>query len=186
MKEFELKLISELMKNSRRSDRDLAKAIGSSQPTVTRNRHRLEQQGIIKQYTMMPDLSKLGIEILAFTYAKWSPQALKIHPKKERIEKVNKFISKHPNVFFGSSGRGLGMERMMISVHKNYADYDDFMKQLESEWAGLLERQDSFIISLKTDIVLTSSLFRNLMEYITNGEAPKTKRVRSIGRPPVP
>lgn len=52
MKEFELKLISELMKNSRRSDRDLAKAIGSSQPTVTRNRHRLEQQGIIKQYTI--------------------------------------------------------------------------------------------------------------------------------------
>jgi DNA-binding Lrp family transcriptional regulator len=175
MKEFELKLISELMKNSRRSDRDLAKAIGSSQPTVTRNRHRLEKQGIIKQYTMMPDLSKLEIELLAFTYAKWSPKALMSHAKNERIEKVNKFISKHPNIFLASSGRGLGMERMMISVHKNYADYDDFMKKLESEWAGLLDRHDSFIISLKTDTLITSSLFRNLMEYITNTDPVKTK-----------
>jgi DNA-binding Lrp family transcriptional regulator len=176
MKEFELKLISELLKNSRRSDRDLAKAIGSSQPTVTRNRHRLEQQGIIQQYCMMPDLSKIGIEIVAFTYAKWTPQALNVHPPKERLEKINKFISKHPNVLFGSTGRGLGMGRMMISVHKNYADYDDLMKQLETGWAGLLETHDSFIISLKTDIVLTHSVFRNLMEYITHMEAIKTKR----------
>jgi DNA-binding Lrp family transcriptional regulator len=32
----ELRLISELMQNSRRSDRELARALGISQPTVTR------------------------------------------------------------------------------------------------------------------------------------------------------
>ena len=36
VKDAELKLISELMKNSRRSDRELAKAIGVSQPTIGR------------------------------------------------------------------------------------------------------------------------------------------------------
>jgi DNA-binding Lrp family transcriptional regulator len=36
MREIELKVLSELMKNSRVSDRELAKKIGSSQPTVTR------------------------------------------------------------------------------------------------------------------------------------------------------
>ena len=36
LKDVELKLFSELMKNSRRSDRELAKVIGVSQPTVTR------------------------------------------------------------------------------------------------------------------------------------------------------
>jgi DNA-binding Lrp family transcriptional regulator len=36
MKDIELKLISELMLDSRRSDRELAKVLGVSQPTVSR------------------------------------------------------------------------------------------------------------------------------------------------------
>lgn len=43
MKKVELKLLSELMKNARRSDRDLAKVSGTSQPIVTRARNRLEK-----------------------------------------------------------------------------------------------------------------------------------------------
>jgi len=35
MKDVKLKLISELMKNSKKSDRELAKVIGVSQPTIT-------------------------------------------------------------------------------------------------------------------------------------------------------
>ena len=54
MKDVELKLISELIKNSRRSDRELAKAIGISQPTVSRIRVRLEKQGLV-DYSAVPD-----------------------------------------------------------------------------------------------------------------------------------
>lgn len=36
MKDVELSLVAELLKDSRRSDRELAKAIGVSQPTVSR------------------------------------------------------------------------------------------------------------------------------------------------------
>jgi DNA-binding Lrp family transcriptional regulator len=49
------------MKNSRKSDRQLARAIGTSQPTVTRIRSRLEKEGYIKEYTMIPDFGKLGL-----------------------------------------------------------------------------------------------------------------------------
>jgi DNA-binding Lrp family transcriptional regulator len=48
IKNVKLELISERMKNSRRSDRDLAKAIGVSQPTVSRMIKKLENEGIIK------------------------------------------------------------------------------------------------------------------------------------------
>jgi DNA-binding Lrp family transcriptional regulator len=67
MKETELKLISELMKNSRRSDRELAKAIGTSQPTVSRMIQKLEKQGIISEYTMIPDFTKLGYSLLTIS-----------------------------------------------------------------------------------------------------------------------
>mgnify|MGYP006271117405 CR=1 FL=1 len=49
LKDVELRIVAELMKNSRRSDRELAKVVGVSQPTVTRTRSRLEKEGIIKE-----------------------------------------------------------------------------------------------------------------------------------------
>ena len=73
MKDTELKLVSELMKNSRRSDRELARLIGVSQPTVSRMIKNLEKEGIIQEYTMIPDMIKLGIEIVAITRVALEP-----------------------------------------------------------------------------------------------------------------
>ena len=62
------KLLRELLRDSRRSDRELAKAIGASQPTVTRNRRLLASY--IRSYTIVPEFEKIGYEILAITFAK--------------------------------------------------------------------------------------------------------------------
>ena len=170
VRDFELKLVSELLKNSRRSDRDLAKVIGSSQPTVTRNRQRLEKERIIGDYTMIPDFAKLGIEIVAFTFGVWHHEIPKNLSEIERIEKAKKFISNHPNVVFASSGRGLEMGKIVVTVHKDYSDYARFLRQIQIEWAGLLTGLESFIISLKTDTIAAPLSFRYLMEYLTKIE----------------
>lgn len=70
LKDVELRLISELMKNSRRSDRELSKQMRVSQPTVTRLRNKLEKEGYIKEYTMIPDWQKIGYQLMAFTLVK--------------------------------------------------------------------------------------------------------------------
>jgi len=54
-----LKLLFALIKNSKRSDRDLAKTLGFSQPTVTRLRQTLEKEAV-KQYTLIKP-SLLGL-----------------------------------------------------------------------------------------------------------------------------
>jgi hypothetical protein len=46
LKDTELRLISELLKNSRRSDRELSRALGISQPTVS----RMSARGLIYGY----------------------------------------------------------------------------------------------------------------------------------------
>ena len=84
MKSVELKLLSELMKNSRRSDRELAKAIGSSQPTVTRTRTRLEEKGYIREYALIPDFAKLGFELMSLTFTKFKRQLTDEELKKLR------------------------------------------------------------------------------------------------------
>jgi len=67
-------MLSELMKNSRRSDRKIAKAIGSSQLTTTRFRTKLEKEGCIREYMMIPNFSKIGYDIMALSYYENGPE----------------------------------------------------------------------------------------------------------------
>jgi hypothetical protein len=91
------------------------------------------------------------------------------YPETDRIEKAKKFIERHPNAIFASSGIGLGMRRMIVTVHKDYSDYVEFMREARSEWAGLVHLE-SFIISLKTEAVILPFSLRNLMNYIRKTE----------------
>lgn len=142
-----LRLLRELLKNSRRSDRDIAKLFGSSQPTVSRMRNQLDKRGYINTYTVIPDFAKLGYEILAFTFAK-----LKSYPSAEEAQKVVKragdWVSKQPNVIFSADGEGLGSDIIMISFHRNYSKYADFMRTFAMEWGEIISGSQSFIVSL--------------------------------------
>ena len=69
LKPIDYKLLFELMKDSHRSDRRLAKALGVSQPTVTRRRATIEEN-FIDGYTVIPKFGKIGFEIAAFTFLK--------------------------------------------------------------------------------------------------------------------
>jgi hypothetical protein len=95
---------------------------------------------------------------------------LKNYPAEERIKKAQAFFSKNPNVIFASSGRGLGMSRMMVSFHKNYSDYVEFLKHAEDEWTGLLAKMESFTISLETDAVVVPLSFKRSGEYLRKTE----------------
>jgi len=44
------KILHELIKNSSRSDHEIAKVIGVSQPTVTRLRNQLEKEGTVRLF----------------------------------------------------------------------------------------------------------------------------------------
>ncbi|HKZ94047.1 MAG TPA: Lrp/AsnC family transcriptional regulator [Candidatus Bathyarchaeia archaeon] len=165
MKDRELKLVSELFKNSDRSDRELGKVLGTSQPTISRMLKRLKEEGVIKEHTIIADFRKLGIELMAITFGAWSPEKIKDYSEDERVEKAKRFLSEHPNVIFASSGQGLGKGRVVITLHKNYTEYNDFMKQAKSEWAGLV-KLESFIISLEADVAPIPFSFRNLGKYL--------------------
>jgi DNA-binding Lrp family transcriptional regulator len=145
-----LKLLQALLKNSRRSDRELAKAIGASQPTVTRNRKLLGKY--IRSYTIVPEFKEVGYEIAAFTFAK-----AKTYSKKEvetKLELATKWVNEHPNVLFASDGEGLGKDAVMVSVHRNYSKYADFMREYSVDFADFITDVQSFVVSLKTGILM--------------------------------
>ncbi len=83
MKKIKMKLLFELLKDSSRSDRKLGKILGASQPTVSRTRNKLVKDGVIQQFTIIPDLTKMGCEIIAFTLLKFSARTPELLEKEE-------------------------------------------------------------------------------------------------------
>jgi DNA-binding Lrp family transcriptional regulator len=143
MKKRMLKLLFELMKNAKRSDREIAKIIGVSQPTITRMRQRLEKTAIV-DYTVIPDWTELGFEIMANTLvkAKGLPEA---------TEKAKKWAMENPNVVFAAAGEGMGMDYSLISFHKNYSDYANFVDSLKKVWGNNLQDVQSFLMATGED-----------------------------------
>ena len=69
LKTIDYELLWELMKDSRRSDRQLAKVLEIFHPTVTRRRANLER-GFIEGYTAIPKWEKIGFELVVFSFVK--------------------------------------------------------------------------------------------------------------------
>ncbi|UCG37230.1 MAG: winged helix-turn-helix transcriptional regulator [Candidatus Bathyarchaeota archaeon] len=161
LKDVDYKILSELFKNARISDRQLAKRINVSQPTVSRRRVMLEKNGLL-DYSAIPNLEKLGLEIVAFTFA----QVKEGNLRREIEQKITDFYKTCPNVVFATGGRGLGLDIVTISLHGSYSEYAEFARELKAEWGGYVGKQDSFIISLKSDVVPKSLTFRDLIEYL--------------------
>ena len=141
-------LLRQMLKNSKKSDREIAKHLGLSQATISRLRTRLEKEGYIKTYTIVPDFVKLGYEILAFTFIK-----MKSYPTPEEAQRMaqhgKEWVGKHSNVIFASDGEGLGgKDVIMISFHKNYSRYANFMRSYAMDWGHIIAEFESFIVSL--------------------------------------
>ncbi len=144
------KLLRELLRDSRRSDRELARAIGASQPTVTRNRRLLASY--IRSYTIVPEFEKIGYEIMAITFAK--AKTYEQGKVEEKLNLATKWVMNHPNILFASDGEGLGKDAVMVSVHKNYSKYADFMRDYTVKFADFVTDVQSFVVSLKTGILM--------------------------------
>lgn len=143
-KELPQRLVQELLKNSKRSDRELAKVLGVSQPTITRARHRLERDGVIQDYTIIPDFKKMGFEIMALTFVKMRADVLLGETK----EKTKRYAAKFPNVILAYSGRGLGMTGVILSLHKNYTEYHKQLNMLRVDLKEITEDVQSFIVAI--------------------------------------
>lgn len=165
MKDVELRLIAELMRDGRKSDRDLAKKLGVSLPTVFRLRAKLKEEGYIKEYTIIPDFQKLGFQLVSFTLAK-----LKEHHEEEEISTARNTLRemlKPENVTTLLCMRGFGADTDFITIayHKDYRAYVEFVNLIKQQPLLDVEATRTFTSSLSQTHFHPLSL-QTLAEYI--------------------
>lgn len=163
LKPVDYKLLWELAKDSRRSDRQLAKALGISQPTVTRRRTRLEK-GFIDGYTAIPNFEKAGFELIAFTFVKSRFRSAKLEEKEEARQQGKEWILKQPNCILALSGQGMGWDGVCVSFHKSYSDLAEFKRNLNTKGSDFITENESFVAVTDPKLVVKPFHFKYLAD----------------------
>ena len=133
------------MKNSRRSDRELAKVLGISQPTVSRTLKKLEKEGVIKEYTMIPDFAKLGFGIVSIDFAKLK-EPIPEEKLKEIRKQVRQTLQKDPtSSIVALSGMGCDADRVLIAFHEDYTTYLEYLNKIRQHPLVIVEQIRSFL-----------------------------------------
>jgi DNA-binding Lrp family transcriptional regulator len=148
LKPIDYKILFELMKDSHRSDRQLAKSLGVSQPTVTRRRAMLEEN-FIDGYTVIPKFGQIGFELAAFTFLKTKLKFKTGEEKAEALQKMKEWYLKQPNVILVLDGRGMGWDAVCISLHKDFSNFADFIRAHDSELSDWVIESQTFHADLK-------------------------------------
>jgi DNA-binding Lrp family transcriptional regulator len=155
-----VELLNELIKGSRRSDRELAKVLKISQPTVTRKRSRLESEGYINEYTVIPNLAKMGYEIIAFSFLAFT------EAKPELLAKAREWGMRQPNILFASDGEGLGMNSIIVSAHRDYASFSRLITNVRQDWQPNLKDVQSFILSISRQELMVKPFSLRYLEKV--------------------
>ncbi|CAM3192179.1 Lrp/AsnC family transcriptional regulator [Sporolactobacillus spathodeae] len=87
MDEIDFNILSELQENARLTMIELGRKVGLTSPTVTERVRRLEEQGVIKQYTTQVSAEKLGRHVTAY---------ILMEPKD--CKQYVQFAASHPDV----------------------------------------------------------------------------------------
>lgn len=161
-KDIDYKIISELLKNSKLSDRSLAKKLGVSQPTASRR--MILEKTVIDNYTLVPKWDKIGYEILAINFIKIK-LAIATDEKYNAVrERGMKWLMKQPNIIMAGASRGMGMDAFNISLHKSYAEYDQWFRNFRGEWGDLVDDIQSVLINLLGEEIIKPLNFKYISE----------------------
>ena len=132
--DIDKKLLGELLKNSKRSYRELAKAIGVSAATVINHVQRLESGGVIKDYSVRLDHERLGYELTVVT---------EIIVSKGKLLETDEEIAKIPNTcaVYDITGE---TDAMVVAKFKSRSDLSEFTKSLLS--MPYVERTNTHVV----------------------------------------
>jgi len=103
----------------------------------------------------------LGFDLIVFTFYRMKEP---LHPLREKAEK---WLKEQPNVVFSSEGQGMDADRVMMSVHRDYADFSEFHQKCGRELGPYIESFRTFLVSLRGHEISRLFTFNDLVTQAT-------------------
>ncbi len=174
IREIELKIISGLMKNSRMSDRELAKKLGVSQPTISRIRNKLETAGYVKEYTLIPDFTKLGYNLMALTFVARAKEYAK-QDAATLFKEAQKWATKTGfDTVMALRGIGFGYDAVILSFHETYSSFQQRIKEIKQFPYIDVDRITSFLVDLNDKAQYRPLTFSTIADHILTLKRPSS------------
>jgi DNA-binding Lrp family transcriptional regulator len=146
--EIDKKILGELLKNSNRSNREIAKAIGVSAATVINHIQRLESAGVITDYTVMLDFERLGYELTVI---------MEVTVSSGKLLETQEEIAKLPYVcaVYDVTGE---IDSIVVAKFRNRRELGDFPKDLLA--MEFVERTNTHVVlnTMKEDFRMIDNL----------------------------
>lgn len=118
----DIKILKELQLDSRLSIRELSKRVNLSPPSITERIRKLEDSGIIEDYTININKSALGLSIQCM---------IQIDIKNSKFEKFKEFVYNHPRIVFCYRIAGHSCILAKLSV-KSISEIEQFVDSISA------------------------------------------------------
>lgn len=142
---IDTELLELLQGNGRTSQHDLARAVGLSAPAVAERLRKLEDRGILKQYTAILDPKRLGWDVTAFIFVGMTGS--------RHFLDFRQRVAETPEIQECHSVTGQGSHVLKIRV-ENTGALEQFLAEVQS-WPGVQWTNTSIVLStLKETCVL--------------------------------
>jgi DNA-binding Lrp family transcriptional regulator len=146
--EIDKKLLRELLLDSKRSFRELARAIGVSTATVINHTQRLESADVIKDYTAILDYERLGYELTVI---------MEVTVSRGKLLETQREIAKLPYVcgVYDVTGE---IDSIVIAKFRNRRELSQFPKDLLS--MEFVERTNTHVVlnTMKEDFRMINNI----------------------------
>jgi DNA-binding Lrp family transcriptional regulator len=140
--------------------------LGVSQPTVSRTKARLEKEGYVSEYTIIPNFNKIGYHLFALTFFSWK-QGVCTSEMEEAIKLAQEKAPSAPsNIVLIERGIGLNYNSFMGSFHKDYSSYTKLMDEIKKNPYLDPARMESFIVNLDDKIHYRTLTFSTLAKHL--------------------
>ena len=134
LNETDLKILKGLLEDARFSSRQIAKNVGVSVGTVLSRIKKMEDEGLIKGYSVLLNHEKLGYQLTVVT---------EITVSKGRLVETENEIAKIPNVCCVYDVTGL-TDAIIVAKFKSREDLGQFTKRLLS--LPFIERTNTHVV----------------------------------------
>jgi Lrp/AsnC family transcriptional regulator, leucine-responsive regulatory protein len=140
---IDVKLVSLLQRSGRISQNDLAHAVGLSAPAVAERLRKLEDRGVIRQYTAIVDPRAIGLGVTAFI-------SVVINGSRYYPTFAQR-ISERPEILECHSVTGQGSHLLKIRTDST-SSLERLLSDIQS-WSGVQSTTTSVVLSTAKEIV---------------------------------